>query len=355
MKIAIVTDAWHPQVNGVVTTLTQTRKELVRLGHEVLVIAPPDFRTVPCPTYPEIRLALLPGRMLERRLDAFEPEGLHIATEGPLGLAARRWALRNRQPFTTSFHTRFPEYIRLRFGIPLRATYAWLRWFHHPARTIMVATPSLRAELAARGFEHLALWSRGVDTELFRPRDKAFLDAPRPIFLYLGRVAIEKNIEAFLRLNLPGTKYVVGDGPDHKSLRAKYPEVRFTGYRVGEELARHLAAADVFVFPSRTDTFGLVLIEALACGVPVAAYPVPGPADIIENGVTGCLHDDLETAARRALALDPARCRAEALKYTWAACTQQFLAHLNRARANTPELAGATLNAETRDDLHEKQ
>jgi glycosyltransferase involved in cell wall biosynthesis len=343
MRIAIVTDAWHPQINGVVMTLTHTRDELARLGHEVLMLTPQDFATVPCPTYPEIRLALFPGRALARRLDAFTPEGLHIATEGPLGLAARSWALRNNFPFTTSFHTRFPEYVRLRTGIPASVTYALIRRFHRSARTVMVATPTLRKELAGRGFERLGIWSRGVDTELFRPRPKEFLDAPRPIFTFVGRVAVEKNIEAFLRLGLPGTKYVVGDGPDLESLRAKYPEVRFTGYKVGEELARHVAAADVFVFPSRTDTFGLVLIEALACGVPVAAYPVQGPIDIIENGVTGCLDEDLGAAARSALALDPERCRAAALKYTWAECTQQFLGHLNSARTSPHPLADTTL------------
>lgn len=334
MKIAIATDAWHPQVNGVVTTLAHTRDALVALGHEVLVISPSDFRTLPCPTYPEIRLALFAGRACRRRLDAFAPEALHIATEGPLGLAARSWALRNAFPFTSSFHTRFPEYVRLRTGMPLSLTYAFLRWFHRPAKTVMVATATLREELARRGFVRLGIWSRGVDTELFRPRPKEFLDAPRPIFLFVGRVAVEKNIEAFLRLDLPGTKYVVGDGPDLESLRRKYPAVRFTGCKRGEELARHVAAADVFVFPSRTDTFGLVLIEALACGVPVAAYPVQGPIDIIEHGVTGWLDEDLGAAAHHALALDPERCRAAALRYTWTECTRQFLDHLINARTS---------------------
>jgi glycosyltransferase involved in cell wall biosynthesis len=333
MRIAIVTDAWHPQINGVVMTLTHTRDELVRLGHEVLMLTPQDFATVPCPTYPEIRLSLLPGRALAQRLAAFAPEGLHIATEGPLGLAARSWAMKHGAPFTTSFHTRFPEYVRLRTGIPLAVSYALIRWFHRPAHTVMVATPTLRDELADRGVQRLGIWSRGVDTELFRPRAKEFLSAPRPIFMFVGRVAIEKNIEAFLRLDLPGTKYVVGAGPDRDALQRKYPDVRFTGYKLGEELACYLAAADVFVFPSRTDTFGLVLIEALACGVPVAAFPVQGPIDIIEDGVTGCLDDDLGAAANRALSLDPARCRAEALKYTWTECTQQFLSHLTGARA----------------------
>lgn len=343
MRIAIVTDAWHPQINGVVMTLAHTRDELVRLGHEVLVVSPQDFWTVPCPTYLEIRLAPLAGRALRRRLDSFGPESLHIATEGPLGFAARSWALRNRFPFTTSFHTRFPEYVRLRTGIPLAVTYALIRWFHLPAHTVMVATPTLRNELAGRGIQRLGIWSRGVDTQMFRPRAKGFLNAPRPIFMFVGRVAIEKNIEAFLRLDLPGTKYVVGAGPDRDALQRRYPDVRFTGYKLGEELARYLAAADAFVFPSRTDTFGLVLIEALSCGVPVAAYPVQGPIDIIENSVTGYLDDDLGAAAQKALSIDPQRCRAEALKYTWAECTQQFLGHLSSAAASATARAKLSL------------
>ncbi len=328
MKIALVSDAWHPQINGVVMTLSYTRDELVRMGHEVRVLSPNDFRTIPCPTYPEIRLSLFPGRKLARELAAFAPEAVHIATEGPLGLAARNWCRQHDLPFTTSFHTRFPEYVKLRTGIPHSVGYAVMRWFHGPAATVMVATPALRDELAARGFTNLGLWSRGVDTELFRPREKTFLTDPRPVFMYMGRVAIEKNITAFLDLDLPGTKYVVGGGPDLAMLRAKYPAVRFTDYKVGDELATYLAAADVFVFPSRTDTFGLVVIEALACGVPVAAFPVQGPADIIEQGVTGYVDDDLRAAALNALSLAPAPCRLAARQYSWETCTRQFLAHL---------------------------
>lgn len=328
MKIALVSDAWHPQINGVVMTLTHTRDELRAMGHEVLVVSPTEFRTVPCPTYPEIRLSLFPGRKLARTLAAFAPDAVHIATEGPLGLAARNWCRQHDLPFTTSFHTRFPEYVQLRTRIPLAVGYAVMRWFHGPAKTVMVATAALRDELAARGFRNLGLWSRGVDVELFRPRDKTFLTDPRPIFMYMGRVAIEKNIKAFLDLDLPGTKYVVGGGPDLAMLRAKYPAVRFTDYKVGEALATYLAAADVFVFPSRTDTFGLVVIEALACGVPIAAYPVRGPADIIEQGVTGYVDDDLRAAALNALSLNPAACRLAARQYSWESCTRQFLAHL---------------------------
>jgi glycosyltransferase involved in cell wall biosynthesis len=313
--------------------LSYTRDELVRLGHTVEMVTPDGFRTVPCPTYPEIRLSLLPGRAVAQRLEALAPDAVHISTEGPLGLAARAWCVRHAFPFTTTFHTQFPEYVQLRTRLPLGMSYAFMRWFHNAGRCTMVATRSLHERLAARGFTRLGLWSRGVDTELFRPRAKDALADARPIFLYMGRVAVEKNIEAFLALDLPGTKVVIGDGPDLRLLQQRYPAVRFLGYKTGEDLARHVAAADVFVFPSRTDTFGLVLIEALACGVPVAAYPVQGPIDVIDDGVTGVLDEDLRAAALKALVLDPATCRAAALRYTWAACTRQFLGHIDAARA----------------------
>lgn len=329
MNIVLVTDAWYPQINGVVRTLKHTSDELVRLGHTVQVIGPGEFRTVPCPTYPEIRLSLFPGRRLRAILDAARPDALHIATEGPLGLAARAWCLKHRFPFTTSFHTQFPEYVWLRTRIPLALSYRLMRWFHGPAQTVMVATPTLHQRLTDWGFHRLGMWSRGVDTGLFRPRDKLPLDGVRPITMYMGRVAVEKNIEAFLQLDLPGSKYVVGGGPDLEMLKRKYPKVRFTGFKTGEELAAHLASADVFVFPSRTDTFGLVIIEALACGVPVAAFPVQGPVDILENGVTGCLDEDLGTAVLGAHTLDPLRCRELALRYSWETCTRQFLGHLH--------------------------
>jgi glycosyltransferase involved in cell wall biosynthesis len=340
LKILIISDAWYPQINGVVRTISRTVEELVRLGHSVEVIGPDRFHTIPCPTYPEIRLSLFPGRKLRRLIEQFGPEAVHISTEGPLGMAARRWCLKNKFPFTTTFHTQFPEYVWLRTRIPLSIGYRVMRWFHGPAVVTMVATKTLHERLTKWGFTNLGMWSRGVNTEIFRPYEKTLLATQRPLFMYMGRVAVEKNIEAFLKLDLPGGKCVVGDGPDLEMLKRKYPDVLFTGMKEGEELARHVAAADVFVFASRTDTFGLVLIEALACGVPVAAYPVQGPVDIIDHGVTGCLNDDLHQAALDALTLDPQRCRQEALKYTWDACTRQFLGHLEVARAS-PKLATA--------------
>ena len=338
MKIALVTDAWLPQTNGVVRTLTVTAEKLAQLGHDVFPVTPLEFRTIPCPTYPEIRLSLFAARRVRQRLDALDPDAVHIATEGPLGLAARRWCLRRGRAFTTSYHTQFPEYVRARFPIPLGVSYAFLRWFHGKAAHTLVATPSLRASLEARGFRNLAYWSRGVDTDLFRPRDEPCPDLPRPIWLYFGRVSVEKGIEDFLALDLPGTKLVVGDGPAAGALQSRYPDAVFTGYRFGEELARHVACADVFVFPSRTDTFGLVLIEAMACGVPVAAYPVTGPIDVIANGVTGVLSEDLRAAALAALKLDRGACREHALRYTWEAATHQFIATLTPVR----DVAGVT-------------
>jgi glycosyltransferase involved in cell wall biosynthesis len=331
MRIAIVTDAWSPQVNGVVTTLSRTRDSLIGFGHEVAVIHPGDFRTFPCPTYPEIRLAWRPFSGIRRRLDALRPDCIHIATEGPLGLAARRHCRRRGWRFTTSYHTQFPQYVRARFPVPLAMSYAFLRWFHRGAARTMVATASQRADLEAHGFRNLASWTRGVDTELFRPGDRAAPSDPRPIWIYVGRVAVEKSIEDFLRLDLPGTKVVVGDGPQRAELALKYPQVRFTGYRFGEELAATLGAADVFVFPSRTDTFGVVMLEAMACGLPIAAYPVTGPKDVVQHGVTGILDADLGKAAPAALRLDRGRCREAALACSWEEATRQFVAGLERA------------------------
>jgi glycosyltransferase involved in cell wall biosynthesis len=324
-RILIVTDAWHPAVNGVVRSIDCLAVELSALGHRVLVIGTDRFRTLPLPSYPEVRLSLLAGRRLSAMIEAFAPDAIHIATEGPLGLAARRHCLKRGLAFTTAFHTRFPEYLASRLPVPLAWSYAALRRFHAPAAAVMVATTTLEQDLRARGFEHLRLWTRGVDTDLFRPRDKAFLDAPRPIWLYVGRVAVEKNIAAFLDLDLPGTKYVVGEGPQLPALKRRHPAVRFVGYKHGEELARHYAAADVFVFPSRTDTFGLVLLESLACGVPVAAYPVPGPLDVIGRADVGCLDEDLGRAAQAALAIPAERCRHYALAFSWQASARQFL------------------------------
>ena len=284
MKIAIVTDAWHPQINGVVRTLEHTGQHLQNLGHEVLFITPEDFLTYPCPTYPSIRLAVFPKKRVRRMLHEFRPQAVHIATEGPLGQAARGLCLERSLPFTTSYHTQFPEYIRARFPIPIKWSYAYLRRYHSRAARTMVATRSMQRLLEARGFKKLEIWARGVDTVAFQPGPKSFLSGPRPISMYMGRVAVEKNIEAFLNLDLPGSKYVVGDGPDLERLRRQFPKVTFTGQKLGQELTAHLAAADVFVFPSLTDTFGLVLLEAMACGVPVAAYPVTGPVDVVQNG-----------------------------------------------------------------------
>lgn len=328
MNILIITDAWTPQVNGVVRTISTVRGELEAMGHTVEVIGPDRFRTVPMPTYPEIRLALGAGRRLRAMIEAMRPDCIHIATEGPLGFAARRWCLKRGIPFTTAYHTRFPEYVRDRVPVPLALSYAVVRRFHKPASAVMVATPSIEQDLLARGFTNIRRWTRGVDTDLFRPRDKGFLDLPRPISLYVGRVAVEKNLEDFLKLDLPGTKVVVGDGPARAELQAKYPEVHWAGARHGEDLARHYAAADVFVFPSRTDTFGLVLLEALASGVPVAAYPVPGPLDVVDGSGAGCLSEDLAEAVETALTIPPERCRDYALGFSWRRSAEQFLANL---------------------------
>jgi glycosyltransferase involved in cell wall biosynthesis len=345
MKLALVTDAWHPQTNGVVRTLSMTVEHLRLQGVQVEVFNPQQFRTMPCPSYPEIRLALLPGRALSRRLDDYDPDAIHIATEGPLGLAARSWCRRRRRDFTTAYHTQFPEYVRARAPVPLAVGYAVMRWFHSGARRTLVATDSMQRQLEQRGFRNVTRWSRGVDATLFRPRDKSFLSWPRPIWLYMGRVAVEKGIDDFLSLDIPGTKLVVGDGPARAALERAYPEAKFAGFRHGEELAQYVAAADVFVFPSRTDTFGLVLLEAMACGLPVAAYPVTGPLDVVEQGVTGFLDPDLGLAALRCLDLDPEDCRRRALEFSWEACTRQFRAAL----AAAPEPAQTLIEAPAAD------
>lgn len=327
MKILIVSDAWEPQVNGVVRTLQATIGELRAAGHQVGVISPDLFRSLPCPSYPEIRLALAGWRKVGHHIRAFAPQAIHISTEGPLGIAARRWCVRNKFPFTTAYHTRFPEYVAAR--LPLSPAFVWrfIRWFHRPARHIMVATRSLARELAEQGLGQTMMWERGVDHELFRP-DRTPLPAyeglARPIQLYVGRVAVEKNIGAFLDSHRPGTKVVVGDGPALTDLKAAHPDALFLGKLGGERLASAYAGADVFVFPSRTDTFGLVVIEALSCGTPVAAFPVPGPGDIVTGGA-GALDEDLGRAIDAALACDRADAAALGTRYSWSSCTAQFL------------------------------
>lgn len=338
MRILIVSDAWEPQVNGVVRTLQATIGELRSAGHEVGVVSPDLFRSVPCPSYPEIRLAFAGWRKVGRHIAAFAPEAIHISTEGPLGLAARRWCIRNGFPFTTAYHTRFPEYVAAR--LPLSPAFVWrfIRWFHRPARHIMVATRSLARELAEQGLTQTMMWERGVDHDLFRPNREphpAYDGLARPIQLYVGRVAVEKNIEAFLDTDQPGTKVIVGDGPALAELRARYPGALFLGKQTGAALASAYAGADVFVFPSRTDTFGLVIIEALSAGTPVAAFPVPGPADIVRDGA-GALDENLDKAIAAALVCDRADAAALGARYNWAACTAQF------AKALTFVPAGAT-------------
>ena len=333
LKILIVTDAWKPQVNGVVRTLEVLGQDLTDLGHTVRYATPEGRFTVPMPTYPEIRLALFPRAMLEKEIRAFAPDAVHIATEGTLGLSARAICIKYGISFSTSFHTRFPEYVKARFPlVPLEWVYAWLRWFHGPAEAIMVATQSLKREMEAHAFHHLRIWSRGVDVERFHPVPDARLPYEAPIWLYVGRVAVEKNIEDFLALDLPGTKLVVGDGPARTALAQKYPAVRFLGALTGDALVRTYSASTVFVFPSRTDTFGLVLLEALACGLPVAAYPVQGPLDVVGSAPVGVLDEDLKKACLGALEIAKApgspTPREFALGHCWRACTLQFLRNI---------------------------
>jgi glycosyltransferase involved in cell wall biosynthesis len=325
MRIMIVSDAWEPQVNGVVRTVRSTRDELRRLGHPVEVLGPDGFRSVPCPTYPEIRLAFCTRRAVACRIDAFAPDALHIATEGPLGWQARAVARARGWPFSTAYHTRFPEYVHARTRLPLAWSYAVLRRFHGAGAAMLAATPALVDELFARGFHGVALWSRGVDGAMFNPRGERERRGAAPVFLYVGRLAIEKQIDAFLRLDLPGEKWVVGDGPEATRLRATYGGVRWFGTLHGEALARVYRSADVTVFPSRTDTFGLVLIESMACGTPVAAFPVTGPLDVVGTAGGGVLHEDLRAACLAALRLPRDAVRAQAERFTWATATRQFL------------------------------
>jgi glycosyltransferase involved in cell wall biosynthesis len=333
LKILIVTDAWKPQVNGVVRTLEVLGEDLTALGHSVRYATPEGRFTIGLPTYREIRLAIFPRWKLEKEIRAFAPDAVHIATEGTLGMSARSICLKHGIAFSTSFHTRFPEYVRARFPlIPEELVYRWLRWFHGPATAMMVATESLKREMQAHGFTNLRIWSRGVDVNHFHPIENDHLPYERPVWLYVGRVAVEKNIEAFLKLDLAGTKVVVGDGPARAELEARYPDARFLGTLSGQALVEAYAGSDVFVFPSRTDTFGLVLLEALACGIPVAAYPVQGPLDVVGDAPVGALDEDLRAAcltaleiARHPASLTPRRF-AEA--HSWRACTLQFLRNI---------------------------
>jgi len=347
VKMILATDAWHPQVNGVVRSLSMTAQHMRRAGHDVEVIEPGKFRTIPCPTYPEIRLALGCGRAVARMIDEFNPDRIHISTEGPIGWAARSWCLKHGRHFTTAFHTRFPDYVSLRTGIPEEWVWKLMRRFHGPAERTFTATATLAEELQAHGLTHTHHWPRGVDLAQFNPAvppHPLLIDFPRPILLSVGRVAPEKNIEAFLSLSVAGTKVVVGDGPALERMCAQYPGVVFLGAKHGAELASCYTAADVFVFPSRTDTFGLVNIEALACGVPVAAFPVPGPIDILgRNGRgihrgsrgIGALDENLGRAVTRALRGDRDAAADEAHHYSWDACTDHFLAGLARDNAET--------------------
>lgn len=328
MKIILATDAWKPQVNGVVRTYENVIEQLSILGHEIIVISPEQFKTFPCPTYPSIRLAFLPGKGINQIIDREHPDAIHIATEGPIGQAARKYCLKQALPFTTSYHTQFPEYIKARIPVPLSLGYSYVRNFHSKANSVLVPTNHMKLRLNKNGFRNVLIWSRGVNTELFKPRSKGFLKQARPIFTYMGRVAVEKNIEAFLELDLPGSKLVIGDGPALDKLKQCFPDVEFVGFKFGEELASLIAASDVFVFPSLTDTFGIVLLEAMACGVPVAAFPVTGPIDVVKDGITGILSEDLKEACIQALELDPDDCVEYASSFSWLNSAETFMEYL---------------------------
>ena len=340
MRIALVTDAWSPQVNGVVRTLQAVRTELERMGHRVLVISPDLYGSLPCPTYPEIRLAFATARSVGERIAAFGAEAVHLATEGPLCVAARRWCLRRGRPFTTAYHTQFPEYVSRRTGMPADWFWRYIRWFHAPAEAVLVSTPSIRRMLERQGIHNVKPWGRGVDLAIFHPGalpPAAFAGLPRPIQLYVGRVAVEKNLQAFLGATHAGTKVVVGDGPARADLERRFPDTRFLGSLSGTALAGAYAGADVFVFPSRTDTFGLVIVEALACGTPVAAYPVSGPVDIL-TPATGAMDEDLNQAIADSLGRDRAACRIRGGSFSWEASARQFLEALVPLQA-MPEAA----------------
>jgi glycosyltransferase involved in cell wall biosynthesis len=335
MRILVATDAWHPQVNGVVRTYERLAQEARGLGVEIVFFTPAGFRSLPCPAYPGIRLAIPNINRAWGYIEAADADLIHVATEGPIGLMARSYCLRRGRAFTTSYHTKFPEYASALLSVPQCWGFALMRHFHNSGAGTMVATPSLLAELKQRGFSRLLPWTRGVDTELYRPRPDRLFGTDRPVFLYVGRVSKEKNLEAFLQADLPGLKAVVGSGPHLPTLQRQFPDAIFAGPKSGEELARHYASADVFVFPSRTDTFGLVMLEAMAAGVPVAAYPVTGPLDVIAHGVSGILDQDLGQAAKAALKLDRAVVREDAFRFSWAKTTQMFLHNITSTCSST--------------------
>ena len=330
MKVLIATDAWRPQVNGVVRTLGSLARAAAKLGVEVEFLSPDGFWTFPVPTYPGLRLAVPRRKRIAEQIEASRADAIHIATEGPIGHAVRAYCVKNGRPFTTSYTTRFPEYISARSRIPQQWIYNALRRFHAAATVTMVATPSLMAELSQRGFGHIGMWTRGVDVDLLRPDRTIDLDFPRPIFMTVGRVAVEKNLPAFLSLDLPGTKVVIGTGPQVGELKRRNPAAKFLGQLDNGILAAHLAAADVFVFPSRTDTFGIVQLEALASGVPVAAFPVTGPMDVIGTNPIGVLDEDLRAACMQALWISREACREFALHYSWENSARQFIGHAEK-------------------------
>jgi glycosyltransferase involved in cell wall biosynthesis len=345
MRVLIATDAWHPQINGVVRTLSSLARCVRRLGVEVEFLTPDGFPSLPLPTYPGLRLSLPTPREIARRVERAEADAIHIATEGSIGHMVRSYCCRHGRPFTTSYTTRFPEYIAARVPMPESWVYAALRRFHAAAAVTMVATPSLMAELGQRGFSNLGMWTRGVDTDLFRPDRAIRVDFPPPIFVNVGRVAIEKNLEAFLSLDLPGTKVVIGSGPQQAELERRFPDTKFLGAMEYETLAAHLAAADVFVFPSRTDTFGVVQLEALACGVPIAAFPVTGPKDVVGGHPVGVLNENLRTACLAALSLSRQACRAFALNRSWEVSARQFITHVQKAATNGTAVPEAAIGA----------
>jgi len=333
MRILVATDAWRPQVNGVVHTLERMSAAARELHAEFIFLTPQGFPSLPMPTYPDIRLALASPWEVARRIEAAGADHIHIATEGPIGWAARRYCRKRGKLFTTSYHTRFPEYIAARTRLPEVFAYAALRRFHAPAAATLAPTTSIKNDLTRRGFDRVKVWTRGVDHALYRPRPGDAVDLPRPIFLSVGRVAVEKNLEALLDLKLPGSVVVVGDGPARAALERRYPHAHFLGALYGEALARVYASADVFVFPSKTDTFGIVMIEALASGLPVAAFPVSGPLDVIGQSGAGALSDDLRVACLSALEIPRERAREHSLRFTWKESARQFLHHIEASRA----------------------